>query len=192
MEQRLYDLFESRQVKSGKADIKVITVEKGAVLYDIDQPFTDIYEIKSGAVKLGTVSDKAGKHIYEVVRSGDLFGNTAFLPERFSEFSKAIVPSVLYVYKLDFFKQYVVNDPVLAQGFMERIIARWHKTETVLSSIRHLDPRERILNLYNSLSQKIPIAGGRAVSINKNLTKQDLADLTATTRQLVADTLKSC
>lgn len=186
----LYQYLLTKQIPGFQQTAKEVTVKKGAVLYDTSEPFTAIYEIKAGAVKLGSLSQKGEEYIYEIVKTGDIFGNIAFLPQRFSEFSKAIVPTTLYAYELEFFRHQVLNDSVAADKFIRCIIGRWHKTESMLSKIRYYEPRERILHLYDSMSEKVETSINRSVVLNKQLTKKDIADITATTRQLVADTLR--
>lgn len=190
MEDSLYKYLKAKNIKDLDLYSKIITLNKGKVVYNTDQPFTDIYEIKSGAIKLGKLSTRGEEYIYDVVKTGDLFGNTAFLPDEFSEFSKAVVPTSLYVYDHDFFRELLVIDPSITEWFITRMVSRWHRIESLFSNVRNLEPRERIIHVYKQLNDKVLTATNRVVLLNKNLTKKDLADLTATTRQLVSNTLQ--
>lgn len=190
MEDSLYKYLKAKNIKDLDLYSKIITLNKGKVVYDTDQPFTDIYEIKSGAIKLGKLSTRGEEYIYDVLKTGDLFGNTAFLPDEFSEFSKAVVPTSLYVYDHDFFRELLVIDPSITEWFITRMVSRWHRIESLFSNVRNLEPRERIIHVYKQLNDKVLTATNRVVLLNKNLTKKDLADLTATTRQLVSNTLQ--
>lgn len=190
MEDSLYKYLKAKNIKDLDLYSKIITLNKGKVVYNTDQPFTDIYEIKSGAIKLGKLSTRGEEYIYDVLKTGDLFGNTAFLPDEFSEFSKAVVPTSLYVYDHDFFRELLVIDPSITEWFITRMVSRWHRIESLFSNVRNLEPRERIIHVYKQLNDKVLTATNRVVLLNKNLTKKDLADLTATTRQLVSNTLQ--
>jgi hypothetical protein len=84
----------------------------------------------------------------------------------------------------------MTHDPQVAEWCFSKIVARWNKTESMLANIRSHEPRERIQLLYATLQKKITTPAGREVYLNKLITNKDIADLTATTRQLVADTIK--
>ncbi|MFL9481142.1 Crp/Fnr family transcriptional regulator [Chitinophagaceae bacterium LWZ2-11] len=174
-----------------KGKVTNLMLKKGVQLYGPPQRFTNIYEVISGAVKLGRISPKGEECIYEIVTAGEFFGNLAVLGDDFCEFSKTLTATEVRSYDLDFFKRLITHDPVVAQWFYPKIVYRWNKTETLLSYIRSFEPRERIQHLYNDLHKRINTADNREIHINKILSYTDLADLTATTRQLVADTIKT-
>lgn len=186
----LYHYLLQQKEPALKEKVTQLTLKKGQQLYGTDRRKTDIYEIVSGAVKLGSLSAKGEEYIYEVLTPGEFFGNLALLDDTFSESCKALAPAVIRVYDLAFFKHLMTHDPQVAEWFFGRIVYRWNKTESLLGYIRAWEPRERIQLLYTSMEKKIITAGGRDVLLNRLLTFKDIADLTATTRQLVADTLK--
>ncbi|RBL92575.1 Crp/Fnr family transcriptional regulator [Chitinophaga flava] len=188
----LYNYLVQKNIPALKEHVKVISVKRGSQLYDTNQRFTDIYEIVSGAVKLGRISDKGREFIYELVVPGEFFGNLDVLKEDdFSEFCRPLVATQLRVYNTAFFKQVTTHDPEVAEWFMAKIVSRWNKTESILANIRTYEPRERILLLYKALQQIRLLIVNRDILLAALVTNQDIADLTATTRQLVADTLNS-
>lgn len=189
LEKGLYGYLLDRKIPGWKDNVTMKKLKKGALLYDTTQPHTDIFEIVSGAVKLGGISGKGKEYIYELLTPGEFFGNLAFLGLPFCEFCKVLTGTELRVYKTDFFKHLMTHDPQVAEWAFTKIVYRWNKTESMLANIRSYEPRERIQVLYTSLQRKIMAAGGREVYLNKLLTYQDIADLTATTRQLAADTI---
>lgn len=189
-EKGLYTYLVEAGTPSLKENVQLLSLKKGRQVYDTSQRFTNIYEIVTGAVKLGNISAKGEEYIYELVVPGEFFGNLALLGDTFSEFCKTLSDAELRSYKPAFFKHLMTHDPVVAEWCFSKIVFRWNKTESLLASIRSHEPRERILLLYTSLHKKILTAGKREVLLNKLLTNKDIADLTATTRQLVADTIK--
>lgn len=186
----LYNYLEAQQTPGLKENVRLVSLKKGQQLYGTSESFTDIYEIVSGAVKLGGISVKDEEYIYEVVTPGEFFGNLALLGDTFSEFCKVITATQVRSYKVSFFKYLMTHDPVIAEWCFAKIVFRWNKTESLLANIRSYEPRERIQLLNAVLQRKITTAANREVSLNKLITYKDIADLTATTRQLVADTLK--
>ena len=189
-EGRLYNYLLENNIPGLKDKVKYITLKKGQQLYGPRQGKTDIYEIITGAVKLGNISAKEEEYIYEILAPGEFFGNLAMLGDSFSEFCKAMCATQIRVYDLNFFKHIMTHDPNVAEWCFGKIVFRWNKTETLLAYIRSLEPRERIQYVYADLSKIIMTAGNRETVLSKLLTYKNIADLTATTRQLVADTIK--
>ncbi|MET0391923.1 MAG: Crp/Fnr family transcriptional regulator [Chitinophagaceae bacterium] len=186
----LYHYLQQQKHPGLKGQITQLALKKGQQLYGTDKRHTDIYEIVSGAVKLGGISAKGEEYIYEVLTPGEFFGNLALLDDSFSEFCKTLSPVKLRAYDLSFFRHLMTHDPVVSEWFFGKIVYRWNKTESLLGYIRAYEPRERIQLLYNSMDRPVLIAPNREVPLNRLLTNKDIADLTSTTRQLVADTLK--
>ena len=189
-ENGLYNYLAENKIPGLKENAKLVTLKKGQQLYGTSQRFTNIYEIVSGAAKLGGISIKGGDYIYELVTPGEFFGNLALLGDTFCEFCKTLAASQFRSYNTAFFKHLMTHDPQVAEWCFSKIVSRWNKTESLLANIRSYEPRERIQLLHAGLEKKIITATNREVALNKLITYKDMADLTATTRQLVADTIK--
>lgn len=188
----LYNYLVSKNTPGLRDTISHFTLKKGAQLYGTPQRFTNIYEIISGAVKLGRLSPEGKECVYEIVSPGEFFGNLAFLPDApFAEFSKTLTATEVRSYDLHFFKHIMTHDPEVAEWFYSRLVSRWNKTESLLYYIRSFEPRKRITMLQSNMHRKIMTAVRREVFLDKLISYKDMADLTATTRQLVADTFKS-
>lgn len=172
-------------------NVNMLSFKRWTQLYGTTESFTSIYEIVTGAVKLGGISIKGEEYIYELVLPGEFFGNLAVLGDTFSEFCKTLAPTQVRCYNTAFFKHIMTHDPKVAEWCFGKIVFRWNKTESLLANIRSYEPRERIQRLYRSLHRKLKTASNREVSLHKLITYKDIADLTATTRQLVADTISN-
>lgn len=189
-EKGLYDYLAQKQVTDLKEKVAHFTLKKGAQLYGAPQRFTNLYEIISGAVKLGRLSPKGKECIYEILTPGEFFGNLSVLNDRpFNEFSKTLTATEIRSYDISFFKEQL-TDPQVAAWFYPKIVSRWYKTESLLFYIRSFEPRKRIQQVHADMHKKIPTAHSREVFLDKLISYSDIADLTATTRQLVAETVK--
>jgi CRP/FNR family transcriptional regulator, cyclic AMP receptor protein len=165
--------------------------KKGAYIYAPPTRMNYICEIVSGAVKLGCFSDKEDV-IHELLEPGEFFGNFRYLPGKpFAEHSRTIVASEVRLYEIDFFKDIINRDPVTSDWFMATITSRWCKTECRLQEITSYEPRQRIRRLYQQLSRPVVDAYQQVYQLNDLITFKEMADLTGTTRQLVAQELKT-
>lgn len=169
---------------------ETIQLQKSHLIYQPPQLITPIFEIVSGAVKIGSYSPEGNEVCYDILRPGDFFGNFQYLQGQFSEFSKTLTFTELRVYKVDFFKQLVANQPKLAEWFFKELVIRWCRAENRLYAIRSLDPAEKVNRILPYFQDQIIDAKGKTFNLRKMVTLQDIADLTGLTRQTVSKVLQ--
>jgi CRP-like cAMP-binding protein len=202
-EKGLYNYLVEKNIPLVEDKTFLKVYKKGELVYGTGQHYTYIYEIVSGAAKLGSISFRGMEIVHEILAPGEIFGNLRLLDDHaglfgtlqglhkpWSEFSKTLAPTLIRCYEYDFFKRLMINDPNVAEWFYPKIVSRWCKTESLLISIRSMEPRERIRHVYGLFNTRIRTASDKEIPLNTSLSFKDLADLTATTRQLVADTIK--
>ncbi len=170
--------------------IETILLEKGHLLYQPPQRITPIFEILSGAVKIGSYSPEGEEVCYDILRPGDFFGNLQYLNGQFSEFSKTLTSTELRVYDVDFFKNLVTNTPKLADWFMKELVSRWCRAEDRLYAVRSLTPHEKVKKILPHFQCSIKDASGKSFQLQKIVTFQDIADLTGLTRQTVSKVMR--
>lgn len=170
--------------------METILLEKGHLIYQPPQRITPIYEILSGAVKIGSYSPEGEEVCYDILRPGDFFGNLQYLNGQFSEFSKTLTSTELRVYDVYFFKNLVTNTPKLADWFMKELVSRWCRAEDRLYAIRSLNPEEKVKKILPNFQGQILDASGKSFLLQKIVTFQDIADLTGLTRQTVSKVMQ--
>lgn len=187
----LYAYLLAKHESRIKQHVLVKKYKKGQYIYAPPTRMNYICEVVSGVVKLGCFSDKEDV-IHEIMEPGEFFGNFRYLPGKlFTEHSRAMVTSEIRLYEIDFFKDVVNRDPITSDWFMARLTSRWWKTECRLLEITSYEPRMRIRRLYDQLSRTVTDAHQHAYCLNDLVTFKEMADLTGTTRQLVAQELKA-
>lgn len=181
-------------VSSSKYDISryvnEIEVVKGEQIYIPGQATFCMYEIMSGAIKLGSYGSQGQEVTYDVISAPDTFGNLKYLNGKFFEFAESIANSRLRTYQLDFFKTIIVEDPVISEWFNITTVRRWSQAESRLFHIRSQDRVEKVQSVFNEFNKGIKDASGRAQNLFSLLTMNDLGDLTGMTRQTVSQVLK--
>ena len=200
----LHNYLLDKQIDRLDEKVAEIEYKKGYEIYSPSKRYTAIYEIVEGAIKLGSVSPSGIEIMHEILVQGEFFGNLRLLDDNaglfgnlkglhkpFSEFSKTLVPTLVRCYEYDFFKHLITNDPNVAEWFYEKIVSRWCKTESLFISVLSLPPRERIQLVYQFYDTKIKVRPNKETLLNTIISFKDMANLTGTTRQLVAITLQS-
>lgn len=165
---------------------------RGDFIYLPTDHLGTLFILNSGVVKLGSYSPKGTEVIYDVVCSGEFFGNLQYLPNNlFSEFAKALSPVEVYAFPTPLFKEVIRRDVDIAERFHEVITRRWCRAESKLFANSSFSPAERVERLLQQYDQNIPAAEEKCVTINDLLTQKDIADLTGLTRQTVAQIMRN-
>jgi len=170
--------------------VEEITVKRNEYIYR--PPFADnfIYEIVSGAIKLGSYSESGEEFVYDVIRTGDFFGNLKYLNGQFFEYSKSLISTDIRIYDLKFFKKQVTENPKLAEWFISYIVKRWCISEKKLGKINERGTDEKLQYLMQSLDMLVYDTNKKEHLLFHLLTQKDLADLMGTTRQTISTMLK--
>ncbi|KYG76620.1 Crp/Fnr family transcriptional regulator [Roseivirga echinicomitans] len=170
--------------------VKEIYVAKDQLIYQPGQHTNSIYEIVSGAVKLGSYGSQGQDITYDILSAPDTFGNLKYLNGQFFEFAKTIIPCHLRVYQLDFFKRIIVEDSKVSEWFNKNAVRRWSIAESRLFSIRSANSLERLQVIYNEFDKEVSDAENKKHHLFTLLTKQEIGDLTGMTRQTVSQVIK--
>lgn len=178
------------KIEVSKRLLETVQLEKGHLIYQPPQRITPIFEIVSGAIKIGSYSPEGEEVCYDILRPGDFFGNFQYLNGQFSEFAKTLTATELRVYDVDFFKQLVTNTPKLAEWFFKELVSRWCRAEDRLYAIRSLNPQEKVKKILPYFQDQIKDASGKSFHLLKIVTFQDIADLTGLTRQTVSKVMQ--
>jgi CRP-like cAMP-binding protein len=188
-----FDLFsqlKSLEIQYDKEHILEIDVKKNGYIYLPPNKENYIYEIVSGAVKLGGYSENGDSFVYEILPSTEFFGNLKYLNGQFQEYAKALVDSKIRLYNLDFFKTLIVTNPIITNWFISYLVKRWCSAELKLKNIKEKQIEERITALQIQLNIEILDTKGTPYLLFNLLSKKDMGDLIGVTRQTVASILE--
>ena len=183
----IYEYIQQRPALAAEGKVSQLTLAKGEYIYNPPQNVGRIFLIKAGVVKIGSYSLKGNEVVYDVLVTGDTFGNLRFLEREFNEFAKAITPLEYYSFDLAFFRRIIVEDHTISEWFNYNVVKRWCKSEARLFSIAANDVATRIVNLFQELH---PHYEKNNINFELLLTQQDIADLVGATRQTVARAVK--
>lgn len=167
-----------------------VKVDKNEYLYRPPAIHNFIYEIVDGAVKLGSYSESGEEYVYDVIHTGDFFGNLKYLNGQFFEFSKSLVDVRIRLYQLSFFKKVITENPKIAEWFISYLVKRWCIAEKKLGKINERKTTDKIRFLRHYFDVPIKDFHGSEHILYNLLTQKDLGDLVGTTRQTISNALK--
>jgi len=164
--------------------------KKGAYIYLQEEDADKIFFINEGRVKIGT-SNEEGKEITKAILGpGEVFGELSLIGEnRRRDFAVCMEPTAVCIVTTTEMKG-LMRDHTLLSRFMLKIMGgRVLEMESRLESLVFKDSRTRIIeflvNLANNQGQRV----GYETLVRKFMTHQEIANLTATSRQTVTTVL---
>jgi len=166
------------------------TYAKHQVLYKPGQVAGKVYLLLKGIVKVAVHAEKKDIIKY-VVRPGSLFGESsltgdvqrrdfAYVMDDYAEVLEMEVTAVLMTMKCNF---------AFAQSLLHFLGDRLRYTETQLEKVVLKDSKSRILEYLHQMGTEQGKRIGFETLVKHNMTHQDIADLTGTSRQMVTAVL---
>lgn len=187
----LYQVFCPHKIK-GMADSHVFQkYNKENFIYFSQDPSDHVYLIKSGRIKIGSYSDDGKEIIKAILQPGEIFGELALVgEERRGDFAQAIDKDVeicpLTVVDMS---ELMKRSQQLSLQITQLIGFRLLKAERKIESLVFKDSRTRIIEYLYELGKDRGEKVGFEVLVKNFFTHQDIANLTATSRQTVTTVL---
>ncbi len=189
-----FNLFEvlSQEDKMKMADqIIDSTVGKGEYIYFPEDPSTTLFILKEGRVKIGSFSDDGKEIIKTILSPGEIFGELALVGEETrNDFAIALeADTVVCAISLDDMMKAMEGNPRLNLQITKLIGLRLRKVERRLESLVFKDARARIIEFIKDIAKEQGKKIGDEVLVKHHLTHQEIANITATSRQTVTTVL---
>lgn len=183
-------IFCPNKLSTGKDDMDHKTYKKGDHIYIPDQKSDKIYFIDEGRVKIGTHGD-SGKEITKAILSkGEVFGELSILGEKSRrDFALAMEDTKVCMINSTEMKALLKDHSGLNLFLMKIMGSRILEMESRLESLVFKDSRSRIVEYLVELVHKKGQRIGYEFVVRKFITHQEIANLTATSRQTVTTVL---
>ncbi len=162
----------------------------GEYIYLPDEYSDTIFFITKGRVKIGTYSD-AGKEITKAILApGEVFGELSLIGEdKRRDFALAMEDTETCFVKAEQMKNLLRDYNGLTWFMMKVMGGRVMKMEKRLESLVFKDSRTRIVEYLKELAREKGQRVGYEMLVRNFLTHQEIANMTATSRQTVTTVL---
>lgn len=184
-------IFCPKKLGSGKMDhMSHKTFKKGEYIYLPDEFSDKIFFLTEGRVKIGTYAE-SGKEITKAILSkGEVFGELAMVGETTRrDFAIAMEETMVCIMSVEEMKSMMREHNGLSLFMMKVMGSRVLEMEQRLESLVFKDSRTRIIEFLKNLAAKRGQRVGYEMLVRKFLTHQEIANLTATSRQTVTTVL---
>ncbi len=167
------------------------TVKKGDYIYFPEDPSTQVFFLKEGRIKLGTYSDDGKESIRAVLNPGEIFGELSLVgEEKRNDFAQAMDNEVLICAMSMKDMEFMMEQSNHLSIKVTKLIGlRLRKTETKLNDLLFKDARQRIIDFVKTLAKEEGKQIGDEIMVKHPFTHQDIANLTASSRQTVTTVL---
>ncbi|MEM0992244.1 MAG: Crp/Fnr family transcriptional regulator [Bacteroidota bacterium] len=178
---KLEDAMESHAHKKYK---------KGQYIYLPNEHADKIYFIASGSVKIGHYGDGEKEITKAILGVGEVFGELSLLGEdKRRDFVMAMEDSVVCILSKAEMNALMKNHSSLSLFMMKLMGSKLLEMEKRLESLVFKDSRTRIIEFLKNLADKKGQRVGYETLVRGFMTHQEIANLTATSRQTVTTVL---
>lgn len=186
----LNDLTEE-ELKELDTKTTMKTAERDSYIYFPNEPSKVVFFLKEGRVKIGSYSDDGKEVIKTILYPGEMFGELGLAGyENRKDWAKALDDNVRFcTLSVEDALAIMRSNPDFNIKVTKQIGDRLVKLERKLESLIFKDSRTRIIDFIRDLGTERGRRVGFETLIEHNLTHQDMANLTATSRQTVTTIL---
>lgn len=165
----------------------MMNAKKGQFIYFPEDPSKSVFFLKEGRVKIGNTSEEGRENIKAILQPGEVFGELALAGEdKREDFAQALDNNVVIcAMSLDDMEALMERNPNMTMKVTKLIGVRLRKMERRLRSLIFKDARTRIIDFIREMAEENGTPIGDEVLIKHSLTHQDIANLTASSRQTV-------
>jgi CRP/FNR family cyclic AMP-dependent transcriptional regulator len=163
------------------------SIDKDVYIYFPHDPANVVFLLKSGRVKIGNYSDNGKEVIKTIIYPGEIFGELAIAgqSER-TDFAKAMDKDVkICAISKEEMVEILSEIPRLNLKITETIGDRIQQLDRKFESLVFHTAEDRIIAYIRKMAIDRGIKIGHDILIKHNLSHQDIANLTATSRQTV-------
>lgn len=167
------------------------TADKNQFIYFPKEPSKILFFLKAGRIKIGSYSEDGKEVIKAILYPGEVFGEMGIVGEESRKDFAVAMDSETRMCTLNVseFKEMMNANSQLSLAVTKNIGEKLRNIERRLESLIFKDARERIIDFMKEMAQKYGKKIGVEVLVKHDLTHQDIANLTATSRQTVTTVL---
>lgn len=165
-------------------------ISKNQPIYFPKEPSNSIFFLKKGRVKLTRMSSDGKEMILGLVNKGEVFGEMAFLDEEErKDFATTLDECLVCTINKDDFKQFVKSNPELNLRLTKLIGLKMRKYTERIEELVFKDAEQRVVSFLLSFANENGKQIGDEIFVKPFLKHQDIAELTACSRQTVNSVL---
>ncbi|NLA58474.1 MAG: Crp/Fnr family transcriptional regulator [Firmicutes bacterium] len=171
--------------------IRSVEYEKGELLFGEGDIGTNLYIVRSGRIKLYTVSSDGRQQIIRILEPGDFFGELALFQDAAQNcFAEAMEYSQVCLLGRSDMKALLNRKPSVAVALLEAMSARLAQAERFIGDLALKNVEERLVS-WLMMEAKAGLFREGEIEIRSPLSREELAHLLGTTVETVSRRLNA-
>ena len=188
-----FNMFKGLKMDSMQTLSKISTMQnfsRNQPVYFAKEPSNSIFFLKSGRVKLSRIASDGKEMILGLVSKGEVFGEMAYLDEEErKDFATALDECLVCAINKDDFKKFVEQNPELNLRLTKLMGLKLRKYSERIEELVFKDAEQRVISFLLRLAEENGKQIGEEFFVKPFLKHQDIAELTACSRQTVNSVL---
>lgn len=184
------DIFCPGKMSMQEGHLPSNSIKKGEYIYVQNDDADKIYFITAGRVKIGTIADNGKEVTKAILTEGEVFGELSMIGvEKRRDYAIAMEDTLMCALTVSDMQGLLKDHSPLNLFLMKLIGSRALKMERRLESLVFKDSRTRVIDFLLELAENKGKPVGFETLVRRFLTHQEIANLTATSRQTVTTIL---
>ena len=161
----------------------VTRYEKDQVIYDVGDHGRTLFFLRTGFVKIGTITEDGHELIYDVRKAGDVVGELCASPHPRRDRAVTLETTDVIAVPLDEVLEIVRKDRGLLQQLLELFSDSLSDAYDHLDSLAFSDTVHRLVRLLIKLGTELGRPSGQRLEIATYLTQEEIAQMVAVRRE---------
>ena len=158
---------------------------KGATIFSKGDPSNALFIVKSGKVRILSLSDKGTETIVHILKEGAIFGELLLSEEQRAFSAVAGTDALVTVLPKGSLVELLASILTLSKNFIRLLSKRLAKVEKEFGEFGHTWSYNRLAKILLQLCEEHGKETPKGILISLRLTHEDLANLIGTTRETV-------
>lgn len=182
----LSTIFRGKLCDAVLRDRAVTTFEKDQVVYEAEDGSRTFFFIRSGFVKIGTVTEDGHELIYDVRKGGDLVGELCASEYPRQDRAVALERTDIVAVPLEDVLAIVRQDEGMLRQLVQSFCKSLSDAYDQLNSVAFGDTVHRLARVLVRLGSQLGRQVGQGIEISTYLTQEDIAQMVAVRRERVS------
>jgi CRP-like cAMP-binding protein len=187
----LVPMFRGRFCDFIVANRKPTIFSKHSVIYDLGDRDRTFFFLRSGFVKIGTITTAGCEVIYDVRKAGDVIGELCVSEQVRPDRAVALEETSAICVPFEEVFQYLLIEPDLVIGLADVFCRAIREAYAQVNSLAADDTVHRVIKVLIGLATKIGRRSGALVEIATYLTQEEIAQMAGARRERVSTALNS-
>jgi CRP-like cAMP-binding protein len=167
-------------------DRSVVTFDKDQALYDVGDDNRTLFFIRTGFVKIGTITEEGHELIYDVRKAGDIVGELCASEHTRKDRAVALERTEIIVVPFDEILEIVQNDKDLLRQILRIFSNSLSDAYDQLNSLAFSDIVHRLARVLLKLGSQLGRSTRHGIEISTYLTQEEIAQMVAVRRERVS------